>query len=40
MWFMLDNSLVLPEYYVEYDYILSSENQRRVADFGDAIALL
>lgn len=40
MWFVMDNNLVIPEYLVEYDYILKNPNQNRVADFNDTIALL
>lgn len=40
MWFVMDHNLVIPEYLVEYDYILKNPNQNRVADFNDTIALL
>jgi hypothetical protein len=40
MWFVLDNNLVLPEYLVEFDYVLDNINQNKVSDFGDSIALL
>ncbi|EGR31925.1 leucine rich repeat protein [Ichthyophthirius multifiliis] len=34
LWFVIDNNLVLPEYLVEYNYILKTENQNKIADFG------
>jgi hypothetical protein len=40
MWFVMDNNLVIPEYLVEYDYVLDNLNQNKVADFGDTVALL
>jgi len=40
MWFVMDNNLVIPEYLVEYDYILENDNQNKVADFGDTVAVL
>ena len=40
MWFVLDNNLVLPEYLVEFDYILANNNQNKIADFGDHIGVL
>lgn len=40
MWFVMDNNLVIPEYLVEYDYVLDNENQNKVADFNDTVALL
>lgn len=40
MWFVMDNNLVIPEYLVEYDYVLDNPNQNKVADFGDTVALL
>lgn len=40
MWFVMDNNLVIPEYLVEYDYVLDSPNQNKVADFSDTVALL
>jgi hypothetical protein len=40
LWFVLDNNLVLPEYLVEFEYIMKSEDQNKVADFGDKIAIL
>ena len=40
MWFVMDHNLVIPEYLVEYEYILNNENQNRVADFNDSVALL
>lgn len=40
MWFVMDHNLVIPEYLVEYEYILKNPNQNRVADFNDSIALL
>lgn len=36
----MDNNLVIPEYLVEYDYILKDSNQNKVADFWEAVALL
>jgi len=36
----MDNNLVIPEYLVEYDYILKDPNQNKVADFWEAVALL
>jgi hypothetical protein len=36
----MDNNLVIPEYLVEYDYILKDPNQSKIADFSDAVALL
>lgn len=35
IWFVIDNNLVLPEYLVEFNYILSNENQNKISDFGD-----
>lgn len=40
MWFVMDNNLVIPEYLVEYDYILENNNQNKVADFGETVAVL
>jgi hypothetical protein len=40
MWFVMDNNLVIPEYLVEYDYVLDNPNQNKVADFGDTVGLL
>ena len=40
MWFVMDNNLVIPEYLVEYDYVLDNPNQNKVADFNDTVALL
>lgn len=40
MWFVMDHNLVIPEYLVEYDYVLGNPNQNRVADFTDTVALL
>jgi hypothetical protein len=40
MWFVMDNNLVIPEYLVEYDYVLDNPNQNKVADFTDTVALL
>ena len=40
MWFFLDNTLVLPEYFVEFDYILKNPFQNKIADFGDHLGLL
>lgn len=40
MWFVMDHNLVIPEYLVEYEYILNNPNQNRVADFNDSVALL
>ncbi|KAL4442869.1 hypothetical protein ABPG74_010758 [Tetrahymena malaccensis] len=40
LWFVIDNNLVLPEYLVEFNYILSNENQNKVSDFGDQIGIL
>lgn len=34
LWFVMDNNLVIPEYLVEYDYILKDSNQNKVADFS------
>ena len=36
----MDHNLVIPEYLVEYDYVLGNSNQNRVADFTDTVALL
>lgn len=36
----MDNNLVIPEYLVEYDYVLNNPNQDKVADFNDTVALL
>lgn len=36
----MDHNLVIPEYLVEYDYVLGNPNQNRVADFTDTVALL
>ena len=36
----MDHNLVIPEYLVEYEYILNNPNQNRVADFNDSVALL
>ena len=36
----MDHNLVIPEYLVEYDYVLNNMNQNRVADFTDTVALL
>ena len=30
----MDNNLVIPEYLVEYDYILKDPSQNKVADFS------
>lgn len=40
MSFFLDNNLVLPEYLVEFDYILRNNLQSKIADFGDNIGVL
>ena len=40
MWFVMDNNLVIPQYLVEYDYVLDNPNQNKVADFGQTVALL
>ncbi len=40
LWFVMDNNLVIPEYLVEYDYILKDPNQNKVADFSQSVALL
>lgn len=40
MWFVMDNNLVIPEYLVEYDYVLDNPNQNKVADFGETVGLL
>jgi hypothetical protein len=40
LWFVMDNNLVIPEYLVEYDYVLKDPNQSKVADFSEAVALL
>ena len=40
LWFVMDNNLVIPEYLVEYDYILKDPNQSKIADFSEAVALL
>lgn len=40
MWFVMNNNLVIPEYLVEYDYILKTMNQNKVADFVENVALL
>lgn len=40
MWFVMDNNLVIPQYLVQYDYILDNPNQNKVADFGDTVGLL
>ncbi len=36
----MNNNLVIPEYLVEYDYILKTTNQNKVADFIENVALL
>ncbi len=36
----MDNNLVIPEYLVEYDYVLDNVNQNKVADFNETVALL
>ena len=35
LWYVMDNNLVLPEYLVEFAYVQQSENQNKIADFGD-----
>ena len=40
MWFVMDNNIVIPEYLVEYDYVLNNPNQNKVADFNDNVAIL
>lgn len=37
---VLDNNLVLPEYLVEYDYVMQDENQSKIADFGEKVGIL
>ena len=37
VWFIMDSSLILPEYLVEFEYILKDNNQNKIADFGDHI---
>lgn len=34
LWFVLDNNLVLPEYFAEFDYVMTSPLQNKIADFG------
>ena len=36
----MDNNLVLPEYLAEFEYVMGSQAQSRIADFGDALAPL
>lgn len=36
----MDHNLVIPEYLVEYEYVLNNPNQNRVADFNETVALL
>jgi len=36
----MDHNLVIPEYLVEYEYVLNNSNQNRVADFNETVALL
>jgi Leucine-rich repeat (LRR) protein len=36
----MDHNLVIPEYLVEYEYILKNANQNKVADFNETVALL
>ena len=40
LWYVLDNNLVLPEYLVEFDYVMKSTNQNKIADFGDTLTVL
>ena len=40
MWFVMDHNLVIPEYLVEYEYVLKNANQNKVADFNETVALL
>ena len=40
MWFVMDHNLVIPEYLVEYEYVLNNPNQNRIADFNETVALL
>lgn len=40
LWFVLDNNLVLPEYFAEFEYEMDSPLQSKVADFGTALGVL
>lgn len=40
LWFVLDNNLVLPEYFAEFEYVMASPLQNKVADFGTALGVL
>lgn len=37
LWFVLDKNLVLPEYLVEYEYILKSKTNNKISELGDLI---
>ena len=37
LWFVLDNSLVLPEYLVEFEYIQNSSKAKKMTDFGELL---
>ncbi|CAD8078760.1 unnamed protein product [Paramecium sonneborni] len=40
LWFVLDNNLVLPEYFAEFEYVMQSPLQNKIADFGSALGVL
>ncbi|CAK56731.1 unnamed protein product (macronuclear) [Paramecium tetraurelia] len=40
LWFVLDNNLVLPEYFAEFEYVMKSPLQNKIADFGSALGVL
>ena len=40
LWFIMDNNLVLPEYFAEFEYVMQSPLQGKLADFGSAIGIL
>lgn len=40
LWFVMDNNLVLPEYLAEFEYVLKTPYQNKIADFGNVLGLL
>ncbi|CAD8156657.1 unnamed protein product [Paramecium octaurelia] len=40
LWFVLDNNLILPEYFAEFEYVMQSPLQNKIADFGSALGVL